>query len=303
VVDEYHRLAYQNYGIGIEYIVNYILEIGVKVVNDLYDDILADITERLNQKSIATNLRGLSSSASRFALIATTYIIVMEAINKKDNDVESSLTTDVDNADEESLAEDARIMWQKINSSCVWENEDEIKLLTYKADKYYVQLVDYLIDNLVDKMKVVTYEVDIYRNLIDFLSSKENDKWFIETNPNDFFANYKKTHIAYKKQVGNKIEIYFLGKKNVEWLMCSGIALSDEQIKEYLSEVNQKSGKYKELAEVFWGSKITKINFEEKINTYPLLNFRIEDRINSARNIGVLSVTIPVMKDNEEQAQ
>ena len=43
---------------------------------------LNDITEKLDKKSNETGIRGLTSSASRFALIATTYVIIRESINK-----------------------------------------------------------------------------------------------------------------------------------------------------------------------------------------------------------------------------
>ena len=292
VVDEYHRLAYQNYGIGIQYIVNYILEIGVKVVNDLYDGILADITERLNQKSIATNLRGLSSSASRFALVATTYIIVMEAINKKDNDVESSLTTD----------EEAYMIWQKINSNSVCENEELLKLLAYKADKSYIQLVDYLIDNLVDKMKVVTFTVDVHKNLTTFLTKKSNDKWFVKTGKTDFFDNCTASHIAFRQEEKDKVTIMVRGGKYIEWLMCSGKELSDEQIKEYLQVVND-GGDYKSLAEKLFGADIIRKNILDEVKKHPLLTLNNEKGSKKEKNITSISVTLPVMKDNEEQAQ
>ena len=80
VVEEYHNLAYQSYGVGVKYIANYIMNNGIEFVNDLYDCVLNDITDKLEKKTDEVGVKGLTSSASRFALIATTYIIIREAI-------------------------------------------------------------------------------------------------------------------------------------------------------------------------------------------------------------------------------
>lgn len=320
VVDEYHNLSYQYYGIGVKYIANYIMNTGIKFINDLYECVLDDITDKLEKKSEEVGIRGLASSASRFALIATTYIIIRETINEvnaqedeckqiyniEDIGYDAELKSKSDMFNSKDDVGKYNILFEM---ESLLKNDSKELITDYiapKVDAGYDELVEYLINNLVEKMSKVFFEIDIYKNLVDFLKNPLNDKWFISTSEADFFKKENmKTYIGYKKQKEKVIEITFRNNKYIEWLMCSGVKLEDDDILSLLEDVdkNQNDKGCETIAKKLFGTQITAINFEESIKKYPLLDSRKKDRINSIRNIFTLIITLPELEVQENETK
>lgn len=318
-VDEYHKLSYQNYGIGFQYIVDYILNADKGFVNQLYDCILNDITEKLDKKSKETEIKGLTSSASRFALIATTYVIIRESINKvnREDEIDRVLFNIEDvgyNTELVNMVDKFKSANNMEKYNTLFEMETLLKddakdtvndYIAPNVDDGYNQLVEYLIDNLVNKMKKVVIKVDIYKNLMNFLKKKSNEKWFTKVNKTNFFKkenNYRSTYIACKEEKNNKITLIFGKGKYIEWLMCSGKELSDEQIENYLRVVNEK-GDYKTEAEKLFGSNIIGKQIEEEIKKYNLLEFKKEKRAEGEQNPVSITITLPEMEGEENETK
>ena len=318
-VDEYHKLSYRNYGIGFQYIVDYILNADKGFVNQLYDCILNDITEKLDKKSKETEIKGLTSSASRFALIATTYVIIRESINKVNREDEidrvlfniedvgynTELVNMVDKFKSANNMEKYNTLFEMVTLLKDDAKDTVNDYIAPNVDDGYNQLVEYLIDNLVNKMKKVVIKVDIYKNLMNFLKKKSNEKWFTKVNKTNFFKkenNYRSTYIACKEEKNNKITLIFGKGKYIEWLMCSGKELSDEQIENYLRVVNEK-GDYKTEAEKLFGSNIIGKQIEEEIKKYNLLEFKKEKRAEGEQNPVSITITLPEMEGEENETK
>ncbi len=318
-VDEYHKLSYQNYGIGFQYIVDYILNMGIEFVNQLYDCILNDITEKLDKKSNETGISGLTSSASRFALIATTYVIIRESINNAEIESETdneqigynNKISDVidmmnsENKEKENVAELSLYMEQMTK---YYSRNSVTNYIVPGADEGYDQLVEYLIDNLVEKMGRVVYRVKVYENIMKFLKKEENKKWFVETEPKNFFEKYMTTHIGAITRENGSITITYKAKRYVEWLFCSDINLSDEQIKDYLAMIKfenkdrkKKEEELRKKAISLFGEDIVDKTIKEQVEKYKNLKYEFIDRVTSVRNIESITITRPTLEEKEEQ--
>lgn len=334
IVDEYHKLSYQNYGIGFQYIVYYILNVGGRFVNKLYDCILNDITKNLDKKSKETGIKGLTSSASRFALVATTYIIIREAINEVnpehyENNLEYREVEFVGGAGVNSKEiQEVEKLIQHYYYRNGFENKNKdktedrlyiedktVELLVNKEDDNYEQLVDYLIDNLVNKMKRVVFNVNVYENIMKFLEKEENKKWFIQTSIGDYIKNHITTHMGYLNEKEGIITIAFRGKKYVEWLFCSGKEFTDKQIKEYLAIIKDKKkdkddqkdkdnkkeeDKLKEQAISLFGKDIVNKEIEVQMSNYENISWKLVNR-DGERNIFVIKINPMTMNETEEQ--
>lgn len=308
VVEEYHNLSYQNYGIGVQYIVNYILNKGLKFVNELYNCIVEDITEKLDRKSQEVKKGGLSSSASRFALIATTYVIIREAINTVNSENEKIVeyvgynywndameiinSMDMEKIKEATADEKAMVtgIYEYIEKIAKYSQHNSVKdYIAPKVDEGYDELVDYLIDNLLQKMGKVSTSINLDENIKSFLNKKSNEKWFITTNKTDFFDQYASTHIGFMEKFEDSIKITFKGDKYIEWLFCSGKELSDEQIEGYLKKVSEKRS-VKSYAEQLFGAEIICRDIVKEIEKIPCLQFTKENRTKSNHN--TVSITL-----------
>lgn len=309
IANEYHDLAYQNYGIGVEYIVSYILEGGIVFVNNLYNSVKNDITERLKAKSEKTGIRNLDSSASRFALIATAYVIIRESINSVNDEEMCENIEYVGN--EGDISDKIRTLQENILLDSYKKEEYDIdkeliKQFVNKADDCYEQLVTYLIDNLVEKMKKVgvatNFKVDVYNNILKFISDKSNAKWFISTTKTDFFKNHTLTHIGMIEKTDEEIKITFKGKKYIEWLFCSGKELSDDQIKGYLNDAKKQS--YKTSAIKLFGEDIVEWgDIEKECGRHDGLRFEKNIDSNKARNPVSITITLPKSEDSEDNKE
>ena len=307
-VAEYHKLSYQNYGIGIQYIVDYILSVGVVFIDKLYKCIEEDITKKLNEKS-----DGLSASASRFALIATTYVIIREAINTVNFESEDGASFDglefvgsKGVISEETLEEQRKLILKSCQQEQPISDDEIIKLLLGKNDDCYTELVDYLINNLLQKMQSVNVrikveDIKVKENIELFLSKPSNMKWFVTKNKTDFFNNHASTHIGYKETSGNSTKIVFKGGKYIEWLFCSGKELTDDEIADYLKVVSEKQN-VESYAEKLFGSDIVgkdiAVEIEKEKEDGKCLHYRKEDRSGRCQN--VVSITVSSTESGEE---
>ncbi len=302
-VDEYHTLSYQNYGIGVQYIVNYILSVGVTFLDELYSCIVNDITAKLDEKAKEVNIRGLSASASRFALIATTYVIIREAIN----------TVNIEHMDSATIGEMEFVGGAGVRSEETRQKENKfviesyqhgkfdekqmIKLLLDKNDECYTELIDYLMDNLLQKMQSVNIKINIEENIKSFLSKPSNMKWFIDVNRTEFFKKYASTYIGCKETSDSSIKIIFKGNKYIEWLFCSGKALSDEDIEDYLKLVDEKQS-MKSYAEQLFGRDIVARDIAKEIEGISCLQYCKENRNSACQNVA--SITVSLTESGEE---
>lgn len=327
IVDEYHKLSYQNYGIGFQYIVDYILNMGIDFVNKLYDCVLNDITEKLDKKTKETGIKGLTSSASRFALIATTYVIIRESINEVNpeyeinpeyQDVEfigGAGVISKETREVETLIQRYYYKKELNKEEQSYIDGKTVELLVNKEDDNYEQLVDYLIDNLVNKMKRVVFNVNVYENIMKFLEKEENKKWFIQTSIGDYIKNHITTHMGYLNEKEGIITIAFRGKKYVEWLFCSGKEFTDKQIKEYLAIIKDKKkdkddqkdkdnkkeeDKLKEQAISLFGKDIVNKEIEVQMSNYENISWKLVNR-DGERNIFFIKINPMTMNETEEQ--
>ena len=166
-------------------------------------------------------------------------------------------------------------------------------LLLEKSDDHYTELINYLIDNLLQKMQNVNVSINVEENIKSFLSKESNKKWFITTNKTDFFDHYSATHIGFMKKIGDDTKIVFAGNKCIEWLFGSGKEFSDEQIKDYLQAVN-KNRDYKSFAEKLFGRDIVSKDIEKEIANFPCLTFSNE--ADSKKEKNVVSITVSSSK-------
>lgn len=154
----------------------------------------------------------------------------------------------------------------------------------------------------------VVYRVKVYENIMKFLKKEENKKWFIETEPKIFFENYMTTHIGAITRENGSITITYKAKRYVEWLFCSDINLSDEQIKDYLAmiKIENKDRKKKEeelrkKAINLFGEDIVDKTIKEQVEKYKNLKYEFIDRVISVRNVESITITKPTLDETGEQ--
>ena len=126
-------------------------------------------------------------------MIATTYIIIRETINEvnaqedeckqiyniEDIGYDAELKSKSDMFNSKDDVGKYNILFEM---ESLLKNDSKELITDYiapKVDAGYDELVEYLINNLVEKMSKVFFEIDIYKNLVDFLKNPLNDKWFI----------------------------------------------------------------------------------------------------------------------------
>ena len=295
VVSEYKNMTYQNYGIGFEYIVKYILNIGKNAVKFLYDYNQKFITQVLLKKEEEVGVKGLDASASRFALIVTTYMIIREAFNT--SGVES--TKRIGASTEEIMEVDAETV-HKIFSET---KEGEIEKSTFQAEMLFCkddaccdEMLEYLSENLISKMKKVKVEVDVYENIVAFID-KYGSTWLSSSNKTNFFKS-KEEKIALIQKVGNSTKLMFRDNKSVEKILCAGVELTDEQIKEYILAINNSAG-FNEIAKQYLGDALFDVDYKKEIMKHDFMSFEEETRAGNEQTPA--SITIRPIENEEDK--
>lgn len=308
VVEKYRDLACKKYGIGVKYIVCYIMDMGSDAVNKLYEQNLEYISTKLDMKGKQVGIGGLSASASRFALIATTYIIINKAFHREKLNIEGTLDFGERLKKTEEMNVDAYYQYlaESIEEELVdFDLYDDI--LWASRGKLYEELVDYLIDNLVEKMQRVSIKVDVYNNLVTFFMNKSNEKWFDKTTMTQFFDDKKREKIAFVENISNnKFKLWFRGKRYIEWLMCGDVDLEEEQIKKYLNEVvrlslKKENAKIVELAEDLFGKQTVGIDFASQLKDNQYIRYQEEERVANEQNPVTITLEIPTISETSEE--
>lgn len=327
IANEYQKLAYQRYGIGYQYIVEYILNIGIRVVNAVYKCNLENITQKLREKAEQEIIRGLDASASRFALIATTYMIIREAMN--DSNIEEVVecvgrTTSEEGKKKNEEIKEVRtyVQWLDYEKQygqnenkylSTWNEDDKVnnknkdkthkdteemftRFIVEKVDECYDEMVEYLIDNLVTKMKKVKVKVDVYENIMGFID-KHGSTWLSNSNKTNFFNN-KEEKIAMIQKIGNSTKLMFRDNKCVEKILCAGVELSDEQIKEYILAINNSAG-FNEIAKQYLGDALFDVDYKGEIEKLNFMSFEKEKRAGNEQTPA--SITIRPIEHKEDK--
>lgn len=215
-------LAYSQYGYGVKLLVPYLIFAMNKKVKDeedkeykkdteyvinLYNKYIKEIDKSLKKAGDENDLKGLESSTSRFALIITTLKIITEAVD--------------------------------------FLEHKEVK---GKIDKEMINKVyNVLEQNLIDKMAKVpnkNYNENFAANLHAFINKFE-DKGIFKT---DKVVAWKKASlqgvfgILVKDDKEKTVELITPTASRYAWVALFGYKLKEEQIKEYISAVEESKG-------------------------------------------------------------
>jgi len=294
VVEKYHELAYQNYGLGVQHIVRYILDLGEDKISDLYEQNFEYISTKLEEKSKKIGMSGLSASASRFSLIATTYMIMERAFNREEVKTEGTVEFDKKIPKEDVMSyDDYYNMLSEIVVDTILDTDLMIETVWKSRDKQYEELVDYLIDNLVEKMERV--RLNVYENIVKFISNTANDKWFSKEKPTNFYDTKTKKylgHIGTIEMDNDIVTITYRTGKHLEELLCTERTLSDKQIKEYLDAVYEDDEKkVKELADELFEKRVLNMNLRKEVKKYRGLQYEVKESMGGkARKVAVLKI-------------
>ncbi len=244
------EVAYTHYGYGVEMLVSSLIEKmkeDENIVVDTYNEINEIISIILDIVEKKKNLSGMLRSCSRrFALIITTLEFLLGSFVSVKAEY-GWIGKNLNEADINKIADiKQNRQWKKSYlgagvSTYVKNAKDTSKAWKNKSEN----VLGVLIDNAVKKMGRLNPDIDIYANIIVFISLhrslffQENKKW------------NGKGYIGKLEEDTKKLEIQFKEDRGIEWILVHGSDLSDEKIKECMADMDNKKEVKEKLKNVF----------------------------------------------------
>lgn len=244
------EVAYTHYGYGVEMLVSTLIEKmkdDENIVVDTYNEINEVISIILDVVEKKKNLPGMLRSCSRrFALIITTLEFLLGSFVSVKAEY-GWIGENLNEGDIGKIADSKRErQWKKsylgagVNSYAK-NPQDKGKAWKNKSEN----VLGVLIDNAVKKMRRLNPDLDIYANILAFISLhrrlffQENKKW----NGKEFIGKLEEDN--------KKLEIQFKEDRGIEWILVHGSDLSDDKIKECMAEMDNKKEVKEKLKNVF----------------------------------------------------
>lgn len=205
-------VSYTYYGYGIEvlisYLFNYNFEDG-EGVKQLFDAFNIKIGEILKNKEVSENVIGLTSSAKRFALIVVSYQMLLNALND------------------------------------FFDGQKASKIQIVNQLK---PIIDYLVENIVGKMKQVKVDVNVRKNIVTFVDSHK--KIFYQ---NKTKWNGEGRFVGWLQETDEAYYIYVKKGFNLEWLLVLYTQAEEDKLLNYIDLCDKYSSdkSAKQLKEAF----------------------------------------------------
>ncbi len=193
--------AYTYYGYGIEVLMTYIFEElnYIKAVQRMFNEFNVIIKSKLEEAEKKNNVKGLQSSSKRFALLIVSYHTITNALNY--------------------YTETSGLAQKDADGNVIDSVKD-------KAE----EILDMLINNIVDKMKMIKVSVNIKKSIDNFVK-KHNDLFHKGDSKWD---DEEQRFLGHLTEKDDEYIIEMRKNSNVGWLMVSAKEFEDEELLEYI---------------------------------------------------------------------
>lgn len=324
MAEETEEVAYTCYGYGIEVLIRYIfscfhnnVKIGIKgeeskykiideynenYIADLYNQISECVGIILDQVEWKQELKGmLRSSAKRFALIITAFEVLSEAVNERMMLKVIKLVHKTQEGQQGWLRENLDdVNWNEVctkhpNLKNVKYMEKSylgaslLNIISSKPKDVYSKsenVLGVLIDNLVEKMRRLEPDIDVFSNIEKFIKIHP-DLFYTEERQWDGKGEY----IGKLKETADQSIIQIRVKKGFEWILVYGAKLEDVQLKEYINKsVGMQLNSWKPEIEKLFGNVYTD-SFERAIRRHKEIEYISSGKF-GANNVTLAQISI-----------
>lgn len=218
--------AYTYYGYGIEILMKYIFVDKPEYKDKLqerFNDINGAIKIKLAEAEAQNKIKGLQSSSKRFALLIVSYLTLVDALRH--------------------FAKTEGITAEDLYGQ---GDEQNVQPGTETVEDKSLEITDILINNIVDKMKMVRASINVKKKMDSFIK-KHYDLFHTEETGWDGEGDYL-GHLTYNE---NGYTVEMRKNSNVGWLMISPKEFADEELREYvrICKKNNYGLKNKEMAD------------------------------------------------------
>ena len=274
--------AYTYYGYGMEVLMDYIFTDELKYKDKLqkrFNIINKAIKIKLAEAEAQNNIKGLQSSSKRFALLIVSYLTLVDALRH--------------------FAEIAGITAEDVYGK---EGEQNVQPVTKTIKDKSQEITNILINNIVDKMKMVRASINVKKKMDSFIK-RHYDLFHTEETVWDGEGDY----LGHLTSNENGYTVEMRKNSNVGWLMISPKEFTDEELREYVSicKKNNYGLKNKEMA-----YKLTELtedkcdeNFMKYIKRFIGGNVRTGERHTKSRRFDQIIVSYEKINESDKDLE
>ena len=219
--------AYTYYGYGIEVLMQYIFihEPDYKDrLQERFNSINDAIKKKLGETEKKNGMKGLQSSSMRFALLVVSYLTLIDALRHYMEQINGGSIYKQEEGDEWTLNDRLIEIMEQIEGICKQEEGDEWTL----KDRS-IEITDILVDNIVDKMKMVRASINVGKDIIRFI---EKHRELFHTG--DEAWDGEGEYLGHLMEGENEYIVEMRKNSNVGWFMISQKEYGDEELRGYV---------------------------------------------------------------------